>query len=256
MYTKAFQAVPKGWELFKHAVSMVSDNLMPAIRISLPWIVLCAVLVGVGAFVFANMMVAGAPFIQVLGTLGIVMVIVALIVIGSIIAIEWHRYILLDEMPRGYFQGWKKLNYRAYTMQMLKITFFLIVISYFGAVVIVLVTPEATQFLVPVMMGVVLSFVFLRMSIGFAGIALGKRGINPGASWRLSKRFRGVLFVNAVLLTLLNALPEFLRGVLSGPTFLSFIPILLSLAILWFSMMVGVSLLTTLYGHYIEERPI
>lgn len=256
MYSKAIQAVPKGWNLFKHAVSMVSSNLAQAVRISLPWIILIVALVLGGAFLFRKMVATESPPMQTFATFGVFGVIVAVIIIGSIIAIQWHRYILLDELPRGYFKGWRKLNYWGYTKQILKVSLYLIVISYFGSVLIALVTPEETQFLTPVILSVVLSFVYLRMSIGFTAIAMGKTGLSTGASWRISKDFREVLFVNAVLLALLNALPRFLSFALTGPEFLSFIPDLMSLATMWFSMMVGLSLLTTLYGHYIEKRAI
>lgn len=256
MYSKAIEAIPKGWELFGHSFFMVYNNLGAAARISVPWILVSGIAGGFGLYILNKILRLQVPMVQFAGVVGIFALLVALGAISSIIAIQWHRYVLLGEMPQGYLAGWQRLNYRTYTIQVFKILFFIVVLTYFSRLLVALVFYGEGQFFSGLVLSLIVTFVFLRLAIGLPAIALEGKRVGPAQSWKMSKDFREVVFVTALLLTLLNALPEFLSMFISGPTFLSLVPLALFAVLVWFSMMVGVSLLTTLYGVYVEKRSI
>ncbi len=256
MYSKAYAALFKGWELFRHSFFMVFNNLGAAARISVPWILVSGIGGGLGLYIINKMLNLQVPMMQFAGVIGIFALLVALSAISSIIAIQWHRFVLLGEMPAGYLSGWHDLNYRTYTVQVLKILFFLIVLSYFSRTLVALVFYGEGQFFRSFALGSIITFVFLRLAIGLPAIALKGKRIGPAQSWKMSKDFRVVLFVTALLLSLLSALPEFLIIFISGPSSMSLVPLLFALILTWFSMMVGLSILTTFYGVYVEKRSV
>ena len=256
MYKKAFAAIPSGTMLFRHSFLMVYNNLGVAARISLPYMGLSALAGGIGFFVFGMLLQVDIPLVQFIGVAGVFCVLGGLVLAGSVISITWHRFVLLGEIPERLFADWRGLNYRAYTIHVLKIVFFIIAISWFLAVLITFLTPQATQFLMPVMLGVILTFVFLRFGIGLVAIALGKNDWGPRKSWRASTDYREAIFVLAVFLTLFNLVPELLSAIVSGPWIFRFVFLCVSAIFMWFSMMVGLCALTTLYGYYVEKRTI
>ncbi len=256
MYSKAYAALFKGWELFRHSFLMVFNNLGAAARISVPWILVSAILIGLWMVFIRQLMNTGVATLQILGVLGLFAILIGLSVIGSIIAIKWHRFVLLGEMPQGYLSGWRDLNYRTYTIQVFKILFFMVVLSYFANTLVTLVFFGEGQFFSGLVMSLILTFVFLRLAIGLPAIALKGKRLGPAQSWKMSKDFREVLFVTALLMTLLNSTIEFLSMLIPGPSFVSLVPLSFAIVLVWFSMMAGVSLLTTLYGVYVEKRSI
>ena len=252
----AIGTIRKGWALFLHAFFMVYNNLGAAARISIPWVLVSGIGGGACVFVLDHMLTMQVPMVQFAGVAGVFVLLVVLAAISSIIAIQWHRFVLLGELPSGYLTGWRELPYRAYTIQVLKILFFLVVLSYFSRILIALLFPAESVILSALALSLIVTFVFLRLAIGLPAIALSNDSIGPAKSWEMSKDFREVLFVTSILLTLLNTIPEIL-GLFTAGVFLLFVLTLIIFVVLvWFSMMVGISLLTTLYGVYVENRPL
>lgn len=255
-------AFNQGWLLFWHSLKMVVNNLGPAALISLPRALLVA---GLFAVVALSMFIPGAQFI---GAIGVFALMIVTVVIVSIIAIQWHRYILLGELPKGYFTGWRELNYRRYSIQMLKLYFLIIIesaIAHWMALSDISFNLLVLYFMI---LGCVSAFVFFRLAIGLPAIALGEEylwgsdeagnGKKPNLrnSWELSENYKGVFFVVAVLFTLLNAIPELLY--LYVPILSSFETVfqIVTLIMYWFPIVVSISLITTLYGYYVQKRAI
>ena len=129
------------------------------------------------------------------------------------LAVAWHRYILLDEMPTGLlpeFNGSRMLSYFGYSL--------LIGLVLIGlAIVMGIITGIVGAVIGQLAIVIVLVFYFLMLI----------------ASYRLSPM-----------------LPAAAVGVFA------FLGLLWQLAAGWVTMVVGVSLLTTIYGHYVEGRPL
>ena len=85
----------------RHALSSVRNNLAYAFRISWPWYaVFVPVVVVLSAYL--NQATSGDPDANP-GMTFLINIVIALITVLAFasIAVNWHRYILLDEVPRG-----------------------------------------------------------------------------------------------------------------------------------------------------------
>jgi len=91
----------------------------------------------------------------------------------------------------------------------------------------------------------------LRWSLVLPGTAVGKP-TGVGESWRQTAPLSGTIVGTSVLLMAINLLV----GFVALPFGASPIGTLLSLAGNWFTLMVGLSVLTTLYGHIVEGRTL
>ena len=103
-----------------------------------------------------------------------------------------------------------------------------------------------------VVTGSVLSWFWMRCGLVLPSLAIGKP-MRIGESWTATKPMAGTIFVAVIILSLINIGATLLLEVIfrSG-----FVYEILSLIITWISLMLGVSILTTLYGHVVEGRSL
>jgi hypothetical protein len=83
--------------------------------------------------------------------------------------------------------------------------------------------------------------------------ALGQK-LSLGDAWQATKGESGTIVTLALIVvgaSVIIQLPSWLND---DPT--SIINIVYSLVVNWFATIIGISVLTTLYGHFVEKRPI
>ena len=90
---------------------------------------------------------------------------------------------------------------------------------------------------------------YWRLSASLPGAAL-ENGAGIGDTWRATEGTLGTFLMVTVLLVVLGVL---LMGVLMLIPVIGF---LIYIALQWFLTMFTLSLLTTVYGHYIEKREL
>jgi len=100
---------------------------------------------------------------------------------------------------------------------------------------------------------VVLGYLSLRWGVALVGTALGN-SMSFADAWRATQSLSNVIVGVAVLLLAINVLAEFVHYLI--PNALYLIGALLELAVTWLTMMLGISILTTIYGHTVEGRPL
>lgn len=240
---------------------MVFDNIDIALRISL---VLYVALAMMNIYFQTNI----APY-QSIDTMPteihgfgfwVVMLIclIAIIVIGLWIAVAWHRFVLLGEAPTGYLPAFKKENVISYFLRGFQIGLILMLTAIIVGVVSGVIFG---LFLQPVAAGVLAGFastvvalvLFYRICPVLPAAALGER-LAIGAAFEATKGQSGTIIVLAIIggfLLLLFQLPTLLGG---NPG--SVLSLVYSAVIGWFTTMIGASVLTTFYGHFIEGREI
>jgi hypothetical protein len=191
--------------------------------------------------------------------------IVALVgVIGTLwIAVAWHRHILLDEVPT-IIPAFRAGRIGAYFLRVLLIGLILMVIGFaLGFVASLIASPLLRPGVSPVMIlvsGLILALIVFvplfvigtRLSTSLPAAALGApKGI--GDAWRSTAGQLGTFVVLAIILAVASFLSNYVSNLLVGNWVL-----LLgwSIVVGWISSMVGLSILTTLYGHYVEGRPL
>lgn len=246
----------KAWNIFEHAVRMVLRNLSVALRISAaPAAVLLgmAVLFGSAASVIFDPMAdpddltgAAAPAVVLFGLVTVVS--------WLWIVVNWHRFVLLEERPASWIAPMRVGRMAAYFGTLLLMYLGLTLLMVVVMMPLALLSGGAVGLAILVAMGLMI-FLFIalgRVSILLPAAAVG-RPLGVAAAWDATRGSTGtlvLLFLIFVAANMVFAIPILL---------LSLIPvigILAQVALQWVIMLLGASLLTTLYGHYVEKREL
>ena len=253
-----------GWQLVRHAIRMVVYNLSEALKAFLGPFAIALLLAGIiislsgipmqalaGQLPADPVAIGGPLFISLLG-----MVLIYLFVFAWV-AVTWHRFILLEEYP-GMIPAisgrpiWPYIG-RSIVLGLL----LLLVLIPVGLIVGLFVAPFAVvaPFVAGTLAGIILgaigAYLWLRVALCLPAIAMGQ-DMAIAEAWSVSGRASGGIFSAALILLVINA-------ALSLPTSLmtpTIITLIYDLAVAWFTLMVGVSMLTTLYGHLVQGRDL
>lgn len=173
------------------------------------------------------------------------------------IAVAWHRYILLDEVPAGQLPAFNGDRLLSYFLRSLLIG--LIVV---GLAVVLGLATAVLSFLGPLLIIVGIAFFMLmalasyRLSPMLPAAALGER-MTVREAWASTAGANGaivVLAVISIIAVFVISLPTFVLAFL-GPIG-GFLSVVWSLVTGWVITLVGVSIATTIYGHYVQDRAI
>lgn len=249
----------KGWLILRHSLRQVFGNLGGALRVSA---LLYAVQAVIGLALGASLMSGGGivpgqglSSEQVTGTL---LGLGVAIVTSLWIAVAWHRYVLLREegslLPA--FHGGRIFGYLLYTIGYGLILIvagglWSLLVGYaLGALVGVPGIGAAIMALLVYLPIIVLAF---RLTAALPGAALGS-GTPFFSGWQATSGQTLDLVALAFLLMLLSVVVTLIGAFVLGP--IPGIGLVWQLALGWFQTMLGISILTTLYGHYIEKRDL
>lgn len=247
----------KGVQIFSHSLRQVMDNLGPALKISGVLYLVQVLITGALGYGMAS---AGMGTMGGGMGLGVVLVLVVSLITGIWIAVAWHRYVLLGEEPVGYVPPFMGERMGSYFIKSLLIGLVLLVLGMIlGMIIAVLFGrlmmggPFFAMLLMAVLVQVPMIFLGLRMAAALPGMALDQ---NPPlmAGWQATEgEWRPLLQLAAIMalaIWVVNLIGWFVfggYGVMAQ---------LWALIAGWPVTMVGLSILTTLYGHYIEKRPL
>lgn len=256
-----------GLRLFMHAVRMAANNWQAALQIfALPFgaalliVMGLTTLMGLGPFFLLTGETAEFSSLGPATGLLILLCFLGIWMAMSIGVVHWHRFILLGEMPRS-------LMFRLSWVQALKYMI--------GALVIFL------MLILPlILVGMMVSMIsagFLKqgdvwvaqglnlvMNLGFLTAFLALSPILPAAA--IDRKFKlgeslaamsgssKALIVCAICLTGVEFLAETVINPLVSVSWQ--LVALSSVFLSAFTGLIGISLITTLYGHYIEDRPL
>jgi hypothetical protein len=241
-----------GLSLFSHAVRMVFNHFGEALRIS-----------GLLYAVYAVIDLFSLTYGFRSGNQGIHLPDILAMIAGSVlflwIAIGWHRFILLDDAPGAVlptFRGGHMLTYFGNGLLVFlaslpilfgaAILFFVIASMGGSPVLIIILTIVST---------VAMLVVFYRLAAVLPATAI-DRPISIGQAWSATKDATGSVLlmavISAIVLSLID-LPATLLASVPGGT-----PLAIGWMVLtgWFKIMFGISVLTTIYGHYVEGRSL
>lgn len=235
-----------GMKLFMQAVRLVLNNLNDALRISalvyfVPTIAAYALRAGSDP-ASPPLLAIFVSFIAFIGVLAI--------------AVAWHRFILLDERPTGWlpaFDGRRMLVYFGYSLALglvamiiaLVVGMVLGIFAMLGGAIMVILTGFVTVF-VALVIGYRLALILPASSVD--------KPLRLGEAWAATSGATGDIVVLALISAVASVVISLPSLVFTGP--LLPVGVLWDAAATWLSLMVGISILTTLYGHYVEGRPI
>jgi len=255
----------ESWAIFTHAVRMVFTNFGDAIKVTgvlyLAMFVAQVVLVGTlftdNEAMQAAMMAGTLPW----GAFGLYMVIALVLSIWAVIG--WHRYVLLEERP-SFVPKFLPANILSYIWRTILVSLIIvipaflagIIAGFVGGVIGAVVGREGAGFLGATFGGLagvaIAILIAYRFSPIFPSTALGN-AMGFGEAWE-KLRGKNVMLIALALISAAASL------ILSIPTFFldpaSVIAQAYALVIGWVQLTVGASIITTLYGVYVEGREL
>jgi len=241
-----------GYKIFAHSVRLVVGQWRQALMISLFLYVVSSL---VSMFLLMQMMgnpVEG-PSNWVLFLIGFVSAVVSIW-----IAVGWHRFILLDEVQGGFvpqFRGDRVWAYFWYTLLTIVVAVLIGVaglIVFFG---VSLITGSPWVMAGAVVILIPFTVIIYRLSPLLPAAALGQE-TTVGHAWESTRGTTGefmALAIISLVASFVIDLPTYMIIKLPAGEILSWI---WEMVTGWLKLMVGVSILTTIYGHYVEGRAV
>lgn len=258
----------KAIQIIRHTLELIFNNLSMAIRITLPWVLVVIILSVAMNYVAPN----GTNFykknISIEGVV-LFLAIFFIVIIGFIsCAINWHRYVLLGEVPQGIIMIPPTKLIKPYFVRLLGIFFIIIFSAFIAAVVQSIAAPFllnlfasyiiVTLFFVP--LNFVLQYILLRLGVCLPAIALGDFSISLSKAWGVSRKENtAIIFISLLIVLVETVLPIAIQQIFSGiawPEFFSYIHFLGSIILDWVYLLFSIGILTTLYGLTVEGRKI
>lgn len=249
-----------GFRIFRHAIRMVFTQFGSALRISgVLYLASFAISLGLGflAGFTAPAEAAGLEPVQLASFLASLVTMALFLWI----AIGWHRFVLLDERPSSVvppFRGDRILAYFGRTVQtVLIMTVPLAVVLFLTVFLAAAAGPDNLWGTVVVWLVAMFgaAFVTYRLSPMLPGAALG-RGLGVAAAWKSTNNISLSIFALAVICAIASVVIDIPGGVLTAnPSTIWFGMAWFAIAG-WVKVMVGVSIITTIYGVCVEQREI
>jgi hypothetical protein len=249
----------------RHAISSVRNNLAYAFWIAWPWYAVLAAVVVV-LMLLSTYYTAGNSETNARATALIDLIRgLVTIVASASIAVNWHRYILLDEMPKG--RDILRLDEKAwrYFGNMLLLFLILLVIGSIIGLPIGIIgglagSQQGIEILTVLIVAPVAGIVALRLGTKFPAIALGRRDFSMKDAWAATVGnnlpiFFVILFEIAAALAVFAviSLLAYLTNQISA-TLTVVITFIVGLGVHWIFTIFSITVLTSLYGFFVEGR--
>lgn len=242
----------QGWKIFLHALSMVLRNWREALRIALVPTALGAVALMVAGFALPQSQVADGevaargPMILT-GLISFLITLVAMIWV----LVNWHRFILLSEYPSGWLPTLRQDAIGAYMWRTVQMTLMAIV-ALIPIFVITMILGGLIGVLMMIWVGLML-YGFYRISPVLPAAAIGET-MTMRAAWDVTRPGAGAIVIVIILTMIVTQLITVFETLLTGS-----IPVLGAILSSMTTAALGLlnaSILTTIYGHYVDGRPL
>ncbi|HQU70553.1 MAG TPA: hypothetical protein PLI43_20485 [Albidovulum sp.] len=244
----------KGYQIFLHSVKQVFGNFGAAVRISG---LLFLVQVFATLFFGRAAVMPGMQDAMAMPRGGMLLLLAVTLVTSLWIAVAWHRFILRVEEPQAIlpaFHGQRMLAYLGYSLLLIIIAAIpALVFSFLGAMMVnVLGNNIVTSLFAMLIVLVPVLLITLRLCPVLPAAALGEP-LGLRGAWDATGGTTVDFLILAVVATVASFavdLPMFL--------FMGAMPLAMGWALVtaWLKMMVSASILTTIYGHYVERRSL
>jgi hypothetical protein len=260
--------------IISHMLSSTMNNLGFALRAQWPWM---AIMAAIFAFigVTANFPVDATPaqnevfFREHPGQLAwfmfelVIGILVAMLAFSSI-AVAWHRYVLLDEVP----QGMAKLRLDAtvwrYFGNLILIGLLLIVAALPLTILVgLLIAANPLLGIIGALVysALVMLPIIYRLSIKLPAIALERKDfrmadawtVSAGNWWQIVGVGLGVTALSWIVGLVMFAVSKLFSLVL-GDSIGFWFDLALQVGVNWVLTIMGITLLTSMYGYFVEKR--
>jgi hypothetical protein len=245
-------------QTIKHALTAVFQFRNAGMRIGLPWVlVLAGMSVIDRSFSIAPDPANGPASMALPSPMELVIAALSLVIFSSI-AVNWHRYILLDEITASekIFRLDRPVwNYAGRTLLIMLATLVPIFILSFA---LIAAMPNLGPVLaVPFF---VAGIYIMRMSVALPAIALERKDFGISAALQVTQgnnlQFAGLLALNGLILFATFLAVGIILSVVGNAdmTAAKVLALVLSVPVNLFLSLFSVSLLSSLYGFFVEKR--
>lgn len=242
------------WRIFIHSVQMIFNNLPQVVRIVL--VPMGIGIAGIALFAVLGVSMDGTDSEGATGGQIAGMILLALVLIGLAlwVIVAWHRFILLAEYPQGWvpmLRTDRMLSYIGHSfwiglvMMGLMLPLFLVV-GVVGGLAPLIVT------IVSVAVIVAGNVVFFRLATMLPAAAIG-RSLRLKEAWIATEGSSVTILILVLILGVAQFALQLLLGLLLLVPVIGAVLMVLGTVV---SGLVNISILTTLYGYYIEKRAL
>lgn len=248
----------KGWQIFRHSFNLVIANLGQALRLSLVLYLLQSAFTIYGYMNPGQTMEVDGTQVPMMApeTILPTFLLGLLAIIASLwIAVAWHRYALTGETANGWlpqFHGSAVLGYLGRSILIGALIVIAITVVSIPLGLMLIGAPAFAGMITLIVIGVG-AFLFFRLGVMLPAAALGEK-LRLGEAWDATKGESGTIAVLALIVVGASVLVQLPSWFNDNPA--SMINVIYSLVVNWFATIIGISVLTTLYGHFVEKRPI
>ena len=243
----------------KHALKAVIHFRGAGIRIGLPWILALAVFSMLDLILFGVVDFTSADNANIMSIRPTDMIIAALSMVAfSSIAVNWHRYILLDEVTTSERIFRLDLPVWKYVGRTLLILFIAIIpLSIVSAVVLAVFSAFSALLAFPFFAA---GIYIMRASIALPATALERGDFGISAALQATRgnnlQFAGLLLLDCLIFFVTVAVLSVSLSIVGnfGLTAVKISAVLLSIPANLFLSLFSVSLLSSLYGFFVEQR--
>lgn len=262
--TPAPRQLPAG-ACIEHALQSVRKNIGFAFRISWPWYVALAVIY-IAVIAFTDYAVAGGIDVHpgIIIPIAFLLVLLSMLAFASI-AVNWHRYILLDQVPVGVeLFRLDSLTWRYFGNVLLiglivgiGLAIFMLLLQVFAS--LSTITSIASLFIG--LAGIVAFAISVyRLSIKLPAVAIGRRDFSLGQAWTATSGNKQpiffvilIQFLLAVAVAIVFFILEFASAYVE-PILGLIVSQLIQLFVGWLLAIFGITILTSFYGFFVEGR--
>ncbi len=256
-------AVGMGIRIFVHAMRMVFGNLRAALRIGgVALVVLLAL--GISAGLTPPPGALHGP--STAGMATNLLLTIARVIVGLWVAVAWHRFILLEETPGALLPRWNGAAIWAYVkagvVLALIVLLIILPIAFVGGLLMVPMTASMATSASPRMLMALIGFIialvpacyiFFRLAPVLPAAAVGS-GLSLREAWFQTSPGAGALAMLTLVSIVASWLVQYPGLLIAGVT--PAMALIWITVVQWLVLMVGVSIVTTIYGHYVEKRDL
>jgi hypothetical protein len=249
----------------EHALQSVRKNIGFAFRISWPWYVALA-LAYIAVIAFTGYAAAGGIDVHpgIIIPIALLLVLLSMLAFASI-AVNWHRYILLDQVPTGaelfrldgptwrYFGNVLLIGLIAG----IGVLIFVLLLQFFA----LLSTITAIASLFIGLAGIVaLAISVYRLSVKLPAVAIGRRDFSLRDAWTATRGNKQpiffvilIQFLLAIAMGIVFFMLEFALAFVE-PMLGFIVSQLIQLFVGWLLAIFGITILSSFYGFFVEGR--
>ncbi len=248
-----------GWDIVRHSFSMLFRNIGNALRISLGPILL-AVLASVA--IVGILQISPARIAWELSTnsisgntgLAVLLLFLLYVFVSAWIAVAWHRFILLEDYP-GLLPGISGRPIMPYIGKTMLLGLVMILAMIPALIVIGLLSsvfdPTSGLFsIIGIGLMLYFSYMWLRFGLVLPATAVA-RPMGVAEAWRATAPHANAILGTGALLIVINTGASVVSSAMPQT-----VALVLDLVVSWITLMIGTSVLTTLYGVIVERRTL